>query len=260
MSALTRARADRLHNALSATFEGIFSAIGGATFERRAGHLRLLFPSVPIAVFNGVVVESEPCSGIAQSVRDVEELGVPCGIQIRANTHAAIETDAEQLGFTARAPMPGMTASPDELVAARAPGLRIGRVEDEAGLVEAARISAAVSSAPLEWMSALFAPELLELPGFAVHLGWVDGEAVTVAMGYRTHADVGIFNVGTPSQHRRRGYGSAITAHAARAGFDEGADLAWLQTSELGEPVYRSLGFGHVEIHYLLRRPGPQSA
>src|SRR5436309_796111 len=104
-------------------------------------------------------------------------------------------------------------------------------------------------------MQGLFAPGLLQLPGFAVYLGRVNDEAVTVAMAYRTDDDVGIFNVATPPGHRRRGYGGAITAHAVHAAFAEGADLAWLQTTEIGEPVYRSLGFRHVEMHVLLKRP-----
>jgi N-acetylglutamate synthase len=251
----TQARADRLHDALSTTFEGVFSAIGAASFERRVGHVRLLAPHIPIRVFNGVLVDSEPCSGIADSIREVEERGLPCGVQVRAGKHPDIEEEVARLGFSVQVPMPGMTASLDELVAAQAPDLEITRVADEASLTHGARIAADAVGAPVELMQPLFAPGLLELPGFDVYLGRVDGDAVTVAMAYRTGDDVGIFNVGTPPRHRRRGYGGEITAHAARAAFDDGADLAWLQTSEMGESVYRSLGFRHVELHFLLRRP-----
>lgn len=217
--------------------------------------MRLLFPRLPIRLFNGVLVESEPCSGIADSIREVEERGLPCGVQVRADRHSGIEEEAARLGLTARWPMPGMTASADELAHTENPDLEIARVQDEEGLAEAARVAAAAGGAPVESMLVLFAPELLELPGFAVHLGRLDGEAVTVAMAYQTDDDVGIFNVGTPPKHRRRGYGGAITAHAAHEAFEDGANLAWLQTTEMGEPVYRSLGFRHVEMHLLLRRP-----
>ncbi|HEX9641265.1 MAG TPA: hypothetical protein VGB13_08120, partial [Candidatus Krumholzibacteria bacterium] len=84
-------RADRLHAAISKTFEGFYAAVDEASFERRAGHVRLLFPSVPIRVFNGVLVESEPCSGIADSIREVEERGLPCGVQVRASSHPDVE-------------------------------------------------------------------------------------------------------------------------------------------------------------------------
>jgi len=250
-------RADRLHAAISKTFEGFYAAVDEASFERRAGHVRLLFPSVPIRVFNGVLVESEPCSGIADSIREVEERSLPCGVQVRASRHPDVEEEAARLGLTARVPMPGMAVSPDELSDVQAPCFEIVRLEDEEGLADAARVAAAGGGAPLEYMLPLYAPGVLQLAGFAVYLGRIDGETVTTAMGYQTDKDVAIFSVATPPEHRRRGYGGAITAHAARAAFQNGADLAWLQTSEMGESLYRGLGFSHVEMHVMLGRPSP---
>ena len=74
-----------------------------------------------------------------------------------------------------------------------------------------------------------------------VYLGRVEAEAVTTAIGYRTGREGGIFNVATPAEHRRHGYGAAITAFATRSLFESGADLAWLQTSPIGERVYHRL-------------------
>ena len=205
-----------------------------------------------------MLVESEPCSGIADSVGEVEERGFRCGLQVRAGRHPDLEQEAAELGLTARFPLPGMAVSPEELTDERAPELEIVRVDDEEGLADAARVAAAGNGVPLELIRALYAPGLLQLAGFAVYLGRADSVTVTTAMRYLTNNDVGIFNVATPPAHRRRGYGSAITAHAARAGFENGADLAWLQTSEIGESVYRGLGFRHVELHFLLARPSPE--
>jgi N-acetylglutamate synthase len=250
-------RADRLHAAISATFEGFYSVVDGASFDRRVGHVRLLFPAVPIRTFNGVVVESEPCSGVADSIREVEELGLACGVQVRAGRHPEIEEEAAQIGLAERTPMPGMTVAPDELAQAPASGLEIAGVDDEEGLAEAARVAAEGDGAALEFMQALYARGILQLAGNNVYLGRVDGEAVTTGIGYRTGQDVAIFSVATLPEHRRRGYGAGITAHACREGFANGADLAWLQTSKLGESVYRGLGFRHVETHLMLRRPAP---
>jgi hypothetical protein len=95
---------------------------------------------------------------------------------------------------------------------------------------------------------------ILEIPGMSVYVGCVDREVVTIAVGYRTDKEVALFNVATLPKRRRQGYSAAISAHAMRAGFEDSADLAWLQTSPMGEPVYRRLGFRHVEMHVLLRR------
>jgi GNAT superfamily N-acetyltransferase len=246
--------ADRLHRALSKTFEGLFSVMDDASFERRTGHVRLLFPSVPMRIFNGVLVESEPCSGIADSIRDVEERGLSCGLQLRPGRHPEVEEEAARLGFVERIPMPGMAATPDELVDVQAPDLDIVRADGAEMLVEAATVAATGFGAPLEGLRSLFAPAILEIPGQCVYVGRVDREAVTVAIGFRTDKEVAVFSVATLPERRRRGYGAAISAHAARAGFENGADLAWLQTSPMGEPVYRALGFRHVEMHVLLHR------
>jgi predicted GNAT family acetyltransferase len=64
--------------------------------------------------------------------------------------------------------------------------------------------------------------------------------------------------VATPEEHRGKGYGAAITTEAVRAGFDAGADLAGLQSSPMGESVYRRIGFRKVET-YTLFAPPPKS-
>jgi GNAT superfamily N-acetyltransferase len=248
-------RADRLHAAISTTFEGFYGAVENASFERRRGHVRLLFPAVPIRIFNGVVVESEPCGGVAESVREVEEGGVPCGVQVREGRHPAVEEEVAQLGLTEREPMPGMTVAPDELADVRVTGLEIARVEDVEGLAGAARTAAAGTGAQPEVLRPLYAPGVLQLDGTSVYLGRVDGKTVATAIGYQTGRDVAIFSVATLPDHRRHGYGAAISAHACREGFANGADLAWLQTSPMGEPVYRRLGFQHVVMHLMLGRP-----
>jgi hypothetical protein len=137
--------ADRLHAALSKMFDGLFSVVDDASFERRVGHVRLLFPSVPMRLFNGVLVESEPCSGVADSIREVEEGGLSCGLQLRAERHPQVEEEASRLGFSERVSMPGMTAAPDELVDVRAPDLDIARANGEEALLEAATVAAAAA-------------------------------------------------------------------------------------------------------------------
>ena len=58
----------------------------------------------------------------------------------------------------------------------------------------------------------------------------------------------------TPAAFRRRGFGRAVTERAIRDGFEAGADLAWLQASELGRSVYASMGFRQVESYEIFGR------
>jgi ribosomal protein S18 acetylase RimI-like enzyme len=244
--------ADRVDAALSTWHARLHSSIPGATFEKRAGHAQMLLPSVPRALFNGVVVEAEPCSGLAESIGEVEACGLPCGVQLRAGRHPNVEAEAARLGLTVRTELPGMAVAREEFADVTMDGLEILRADD-AGLAEAARVTAAGFGVAIEMMRGLFVPELAG-SGVSYYLGRVDGEAVTTAVGFRADDDVGIFGVATPPEHRRRGYGAAITAHAVRSGFETGADLAWLQTSPMAEPIYRTLGFRHIVSHAMLTR------
>jgi GNAT superfamily N-acetyltransferase len=74
-------------------------------------------------------------------------------------------------------------------------------------------------------------------------LGRLDGVAVSCSLAFHERDSVGLYGIGTPPEHRGRGYGSALTVAGIRWGASQGASVAVLQASEMGEPVYRSLGF-----------------
>ena len=58
----------------------------------------------------------------------------------------------------------------------------------------------------------------------------------------------GIYAVGTVERYRRRGYGRAVTWAVLAAGVAAWkCELAVLQSSEAGVPVYESMGFAEVD-------------
>lgn len=89
---------------------------------------------------------------------------------------------------------------------------------------------------------------------FLAHL---DGVPVSIAMTIVTHGVAGIYWVGSLAQARGKGLGGAVTAAAINAGFDLGADLASLQASPMGRPIYTAMGFETVFDYRLLLSPSP---
>jgi GNAT superfamily N-acetyltransferase len=88
-------------------------------------------------------------------------------------------------------------------------------------------------------------------PRFIVFVGHVEDQPVTTSLAaFSDGADepcVGVWNVCTAPDFRGRGLGAAMTAHAAAAGRDAwGATTAFLQSSDMGYPVYRKMGYEEV--------------
>lgn len=110
------------------------------------------------------------------------------------------------------------------------------------------RTGAASFGAPTEVFGQMFTSEVFAVPGTRTYLGEIDGEVVATAHAITLGDVVGIFAIGTLPKHRGRGYGAALTAAAVEGGFRDGAELAVLQASELGFPVYERMGFETVDV------------
>lgn len=249
--------AERLHGGLRSTFRGLYPLLEGARFEERSGYSLLVCPSLPFPQFNGVWVE-EPeelaVRELAVAIAEVERLGLPCWVQTRSRRTAAIVAETRRLGLTAEEPIPGMVTTAEELQQSGAE-IEISRVEAATELAQAQAVAEAGFGVPAGLFAPIFTPQVAAMPGLTVYLALAEDQPVSTAFGCRGEGTVGIFNVATPPEHRRQGFGAAVTARAIADGFASGADLAWLQSSQIGEPVYRQLGFRQVETYTLLSRP-----
>jgi N-acetylglutamate synthase len=254
------AQAERLHAALRSAFKGVLANLEGARMEERVGYLFLVCPDLPLPQLNGVWAEGEEQE--AQAVRElegaiaeIEMLGLPCWVQTRAGRTPALEAEARRLGLTSEESVPGMVATADDLGEATSPEVEIVRVVDSAGLAEAQVVAASGFEVPPDVFAPFYTARVVAAPGLSIYVGRVDGKPVSTAIGFRQGDAVGIFNVATRPEYRRRGYGTAFTARALSDGFKSGATFGWLQSSPLGESLYRRMGFRQVETYTLLSRP-----
>jgi N-acetylglutamate synthase len=254
------------HEALVESFRSLFARLEGARFEERAGYLFLVCPRLPLPQLNGVWAsgseqEQAAVGELAGAIAEVEALGLPCWVQTRAgDATPALEMEARHLGLTSEESVPGMVVTADDLQEVCGPPVEITYLADAAFLTEAQTVAGEGFEVPPHVMAPFYTPQIAATPGLSIYLGRVAGQPVSTATSFRSGDSVGIFNVATPPTYRRSGYAAALTIRAARDAFDAGANFAWLQSSPLGNSLYRRIGFQQVETYTLLSRPTNDSA
>ena len=77
-------------------------------------------------------------------------------------------------------------------------------------------------------------------------VAWLDDEPVAAAQGILVGEAVAIFNVTTLEAARGRGIGAAVTLEVLRDAVRRGARFGVLESSVMGHPVYRRIGFRDV--------------
>ncbi len=244
------AGADAAAAALLDSWHGLAAAApGGWSRTEGAGAVVAASTGVPVPTLNGVWVASAEVEPglIADLLEQVAATGLPHCLQVRPGLVGRLTVLAESLGMAAdeRIPMMVLDGSPGVT-----PDVVSAPVIRELAPSEAplhARVAAAGFEAPAEPFLQLMTPAALAAPGVRCYVGEVDGHAVTTGMGVTLGDRVGIFNVATPPEHRRRGYGAAVTVRAIADGYAAGATWSWLQSSEAGHGVYERLGFQTVD-------------
>ena len=91
----------------------------------------------------------------------------------------------------------------------------------------------------------------------AAFIAYLDDEPVSIAMTIASHDVAGIYWVGSLQQARGRGLGRAVTAAATNAGFELGAEVASLQASPMGKPIYEAMGYETLFDYRLFMSPAP---
>ncbi len=140
--------------------------------------------------------------------------------------------------------MPGMVLAPVPPAPDPAPGATVAQVTD--ATYEEHLATWAEAGLSDEIGRRLMSPAFLHDPEVRLFTGFLEGRPAGVAVAMRSGATSGIVGVATLRAARRRGVGSAVSWAAVEAGRAWGAEAVVLQSTEMGFPVYRAMGFRAV--------------
>jgi GNAT superfamily N-acetyltransferase len=221
--------------------------------RRRFGDVEAIATGHELGFYNPVLAldRSSAADDVLAAVAWVEALGLATAVHLQSGLDPSIRTRLEASGFVADdeggevmvlAPIPAAPPPPPD-----------------------ARLRAGGSELAADWYTALVAGErfqrtfhaaLLDDPHVRIAVADVDGAPVAAAAAIGSRDTLGIYAVGTLEHARRRGYGRAVTWTAIEAGVAAwGSTRAILQSSEMGIPVYRSMGFEQVATITIFKRP-----
>lgn len=244
------------HENMTAAGTLAFGQVPGALVRHVDGVVQVA-TGLAARLFNQVAVERDDASpdAIADAVSLARRRGDHFVVNLRAGEDDRLLPVIGSLGLVPLAGnpwMPGMALHPLPHAGGTAPeaGHEIRRVTDGAGIRDHIETAAAGFGMPIEWLELIVTGDLARHPDASLYVGYTDGVPVTTGLGVRTGRTIGVYNVATIETARRRGYGAAMTMRIVEDGAADGCDVAILQASDMGRPVYERLGFRTV-VEYM---------
>jgi GNAT superfamily N-acetyltransferase len=195
---------------------------------------------------NTALVEREPedaAATFAEAERVFRAHGRSLGVDVERGRHPDVDAALRAMGLEMVATRPAMAMRVQDVDPAQVPdGVEMVRVTEPGWLAELVEVEIGAFETDRAVAEGLLAPSQLSLPNVRLYAAFADGRAVAQAVTNTHGGAVGVFGVATLPGYRRRGIGTAITAFAIDDVRDE-ADLAWLQSTEKGRPLYERMGF-----------------
>ena len=260
--------ADELARLEHANFIGALAVIGAgaadAFIDRRDG-VAIVATGLAFRLFNQVIVEDDAAdpAAVAAAVERLRARGAPFLLDLRVGIDDRFIPTATACGLvpiSATPWLPGMAWYPLEAVAAEPPaidaGHQIRRATDVVGLEDHLQVVIRGFGVPEVVARQIVTAQALEQPDVVVYVGYTDGEPVSSGMGYRLGRTIGVYNIATIEPARGRGYGAAMTRRVVADGVAAGCDVAILQASEMGRPIYERIGFRTV-VEYMAHVEAP---
>jgi GNAT superfamily N-acetyltransferase len=240
---------------------GVGQCAGAARVHRHGGVVAIR-GDIPFDWFNQVLVERPDATpaDLMAALREARGAGRSYVVRLREGADDRFIPTLTGAGLMAAdeaTTVPGMVAYPvdpdvlaEALASSRLPGFAIRQVVDATGVDDHRKVVTEGFGSPHEVAIGTICAGLLDRPDCAVYVGYSGGVPVASGLGWRTGRTIGVYAIATIPAARRHGYGAAMTARVVADGSDAGCDVAVLQASPVGRPIYERLGF-RVAVRYI---------
>jgi GNAT superfamily N-acetyltransferase len=206
---------------------------------------------LPLALFNQVVPVDGTATddGLRAAIDVVARRGTPFYVVLRRGLDDHLAAPLPGLGLRLDPdPLPGMTLFPIPTGSVTLPaGVEIRPVANPAAMDDHVRAAAAGFGMDEPLARAFIGDDLWQRPGCAVYVATLEGKAVASGFGLRSGRTIGVYTIATAPAARGRGIGEAMTRRVVNDGAVEGCDVAALQASDMGLPIYERIGFRDVQ-------------
>ena len=236
---------------------------GGAAEERAGALLVSGTTPTPVIVNSAFMTEAavDPGAVLPAAATFFRTRGHGYGIWTRGHADAALDAVLPDAGFEIAIELPVMVLDGRPQERPAPPAVEIDPVVDEATATEFRFIALAGFAGDEDERAAAESKfgDLagLRQPEIAAFVARVDGRPAAAALSFTALGIARVGWVGTLPADRRRGLGAAVTRAAILGGFARGARWAALESSAMGAPVYRALGFREVSRYRVwVGRPG----
>lgn len=212
---------------------------------------------VPLRSFNNVFIRrplQNPVSILGDVFAYFDGHMLPFRLRVREGRDEAAEAAAEMHGLHCIGTTPELALDPIT-VDAKPPPLDIRRVAEVGVLDDHVAVVADGFDMPASLLRDVFSSRLVAEAPWRGYVGYVDRQPVAASQLSMTGDVAGIYYVATLKEFRGRGFGEAMTWRAIQDGTDEGCDVAILQASDMGRPIYERMGFRLVAGYKTFVRP-----
>lgn len=247
------------HDNMIEAFDSLSAFQSHGLVERRGG-VALLSCGLPMRLFNQIMIESDEATPaeVSRAVGVMRERRVPFYVTLRADRDDRFRAVAEDLGLVLDADetFPGMAVSPIPVAEPVPEGLEIRRlgVDERADHAIVLERGFGIDRAIVD---AIVSEAAFADPRYTFYAGYAGGLPVVSGLGIATAETIGVYNIATVAEARRRGYGAAITRRILLDGAGRGCSVGALQASSLGRRVYEAIGFRTVFNYIAYADPTP---